>query len=94
MVYKPEFSASHTPTLLGMISTGLGNAVLSTTIANLNENKKIKFIPIIDPIAYRWIGMLKKNKTHQKIIDEFCLKLTKNADEWYSTKDFSHRTNR
>ncbi|WP_286295299.1 LysR family transcriptional regulator [Vibrio apostichopi] len=77
LTYDPEISASHTSTLLGMIDSGLGSAILSSTIASLHAHENLRFIPIVKPIQYRSIGLITRKETHRQIIDEFNLMLRK-----------------
>lgn len=78
--YDPEVCVSHTSTLLGMIESGLGSAILSSTIATLHANEHLRFIPIVRPVQYRSIGIITKKETHHEIIDEFILSLKKSVN--------------
>ncbi|MCW8332596.1 LysR family transcriptional regulator [Vibrio sp. SCSIO 43135] len=77
LAYDPEVCVSHTSTLLGMIESGLGSSILSSTIAQLHANEQLKFIPIVRPVQYRSIGIITKKETHRQITDEFISGLKK-----------------
>lgn len=73
LTYDPEFSASHTSTLLGMIASGLGCAILSSTIGGLNHSADLRFIPIARPVQYRLVGLITRKETQRALVDEFTL---------------------
>ncbi|EKO3469497.1 LysR family transcriptional regulator [Vibrio fluvialis] len=81
LTYDPEFSASHTSTLLGMISSGLGSTILSSTIAGLNQSDAIRFIPIVQPVQFRLVGLITRKDTQRALVDEFALILKKHVSE-------------
>ncbi|MBY8208817.1 LysR family transcriptional regulator [Vibrio fluvialis] len=81
LTYDPEFSASHTSTLLGMISSGLSSTILSSTIAGLNQSDAIRFIPIVQPVQFRLVGLITRKDTQRALVDEFALILKKHVSE-------------
>lgn len=83
LCYDPEFNASHTSTLLGMISSGLGSAILSSTILAIDNTPGIVFLPICDPYQYRQIGLLLRKDAQRPLIDEFCLKIQEQIANWH-----------
>lgn len=82
LTYDPELSASHTSTLLGMISSGLGSTILSSTIGELSNNVEVRFIPIVQPVQYRSVGLIIRKETHRELVDEFSLILKKHVSDW------------
>ncbi len=84
--YDPEFNASHTSTLLGMISSGLGSAILSSTIFAIDNTPGIRFLPIRAPYQYRQVGLLLRKDAQRPLIDEFCLKIQEQVVNWQAVK--------
>lgn len=81
--YAPEYQASHTATLLAMVKSGLGSAILSSTIAFLHPAPELRYIPILNPIQYREIGLLKhRKKSDDPLIALFQDKLMANTLQW------------
>ncbi|OXS15923.1 LysR family transcriptional regulator [Zobellella denitrificans] len=85
--YDPEFNASHTSTLLGMISSGLGSAILSSTISAIDNTPGIRFLPIRSPYQYRQVGLLLRKDARRPLIDEFCLRIQEQVADWQAVKE-------
>lgn len=84
--YDPEFNASHTSTLIGMISSGLGSAILSSTISALDNTPGIRFIPIRAPYQYRQVGLLLRKDARRPLIDEFCMRIQEQVADWQAVR--------
>lgn len=83
LAYAPEYQAAHTATLLAMIKSGLGCAILSSTIAFLHHAPELCFIPILNPIKYREIGLLRHSgREHDPLITLFQDKLMTHTLRW------------
>ncbi|MBP6115065.1 MAG: LysR family transcriptional regulator [Neisseriaceae bacterium] len=83
LTYAPEYQAAQTATLLAMIKSGLGCAILSSTIAFLHHTPELCFIPITNPITYREIGLLcQHSRSSDPLITLFQDKLMTKILQW------------
>lgn len=77
--YQPEFSTSHASTLLGMVKSGLGAGILTTSIERISRDPELRYLKIVNPVKERELGILRNKFIYNPLIEHFMRYFKQNA---------------